>query len=203
MIIGTGGKVIKQIQEDTQTVVAVDEDGSVAISGADLALVQRAKDIIEGMTREVKAGEIFDGTVEELAPYGAFVEILPGKTGLLHISEVSNEFVSNIEDVLKVGQQIQVKVLEVSRDGKYSLSVKALSPDYQPTERAARGGDRDGRNDRGDHGGRGGRGGNNRGGFDRNGGRGGNGSRDRGGRGGNNRGGFGNNSTDDPGSRFY
>uniref|UniRef100_A0A7C4TJH2 Polyribonucleotide nucleotidyltransferase n=1 Tax=candidate division WWE3 bacterium TaxID=2053526 RepID=A0A7C4TJH2_UNCKA len=154
MIIGAGGKVIKQIQEDTKTVVAIDEDGSVAISGESLELVQRAKDIIDGMVREVKAGEVFEGTVEELAPYGAFVEILPGKIGLLHISEISNEFVSNVEDVLKVGDKIQVKVLEVSRDGKYSLSVKALSPDYKPQPRnedSGRGGFRGGR-DR-DHGG--------------------------------------------------
>ncbi|MBI2414322.1 polyribonucleotide nucleotidyltransferase [candidate division WWE3 bacterium] len=175
MIIGTGGKVIKQIQEDTQTVIAIDEDGSVAISGDNLDLVQKAKDIIDGMTREVKAGEVFTGTVEELAPYGAFVEILPGKTGLLHISEISNEFVAQIEDVLQVGQQVEVKVLEVTRDGKYSLSMKAMNPDYKSPAR----GDDNGGNG-GSRGGFRGNGGGDRGGFrghDNRGGRGGDGGR--------------------------
>jgi len=89
------------------------------------------------MTREVKPGEIFEGKVEEIAPYGAFVEILPGKTGLLHISEIADGFVESVEQHLSVGQEVKVKVIEVSRDGKYSLSIKALNStgDSKPNKR--------------------------------------------------------------------
>ena len=137
LVIGGGGKTIKKLQEDTQTVIAIEQDGTVIISGEDSTNVQRAVEIIKGMTREVKPGEIFEGKVEEIAPYGAFVEILPGKTGLLHISEIADGFVESVEQHLSVGQEVKVKVIEVSRDGKYSLSIKALNStgDSKPNKR--------------------------------------------------------------------
>lgn len=180
LIIGGGGKTIKKIQEDTQTTVAIEDDGSISISGDLEENVLKAKEIIEGMTKEVKAGEEYEGEVEDLAPYGAFVEFLPGKTGLLHVSEFSDEYVSDPENFLKVGETVKVKVLEVSRDGKYSLSAKAIDgkgierksgspskPNSKPNNRnnsgGSRGGSRGGRennrnrgNSRGSRSGRGG-----------------------------------------------
>ena len=126
MVIGSGGKVIKALQEDTGTDVSIEEDGAVTVTGMDKAEVQRAIEQIDGMTREVTPGEVFEGEVEELADYGAFVEFLPGKTGLLHVSEIADGFVSSVEEHLKAGQKVKVKVLDVSRDGKYSLSIKGL-----------------------------------------------------------------------------
>lgn len=161
LVIGSGGKTIKQIQESTSTEVSIEEDGTVVVSGVDREMVSKAAEIIQGMTRIVEAGEIFEGTVEELAPYGAFVEFLPGKTGLLHISEISNEYVDDVEKFLEVGQKVKVKVLEVSRDGKYALSIKALSETEERPERT----ERPERSDRRD--GRGGRGGGRDGGRNR------------------------------------
>lgn len=127
LVIGSGGKNIKGLQEKTETVVSIEEDGTVIVSGVKEENVQKAIDVIKGMTREVKPGEVFEGLVEELAPYGAFVEFLPGKVGLLHISEITDQFVDKVESHLSVGDKVKVKVLEVSRDGKYSLSIKALT----------------------------------------------------------------------------
>ncbi len=156
MVIGSGGKVIKKIQEDTGTDVSIEEDGTVVVSGVDKVKVAEAAEIIHGMTRLVEAGEVFEGEVEELAPYGAFVNFLPGKTGLLHISEISNDFVDKVEDHLEVGQTVKVKVLEVSRDGKYSLSIKAL--DSTGGNSNDRGEKTEKRHDRGGHDRNGGRG---------------------------------------------
>jgi polyribonucleotide nucleotidyltransferase len=134
LVIGSGGKTIKGLQEDTETVVSIEEDGTVVVAGISEENVQRAIEIVKAMTREIKSGEIFDGEVEELAAYGAFVEILPGKTGLLHISEITDGFVEKVEDHLAVGDKIKVKVIEASRDGKYSLSMKALNSPSDGTE---------------------------------------------------------------------
>lgn len=144
MVIGTGGKVIKGLQEETDTVVSIEETGAVTVSGTNEENVQKAIEIIEGMTKEVKPGEIFEGEVEELAAYGAFVEFLPGKTGLLHISEIKEGFVQNVEEHLSVGQKVKVIVLEVSRDGKYALSMKEVDNPDAVKERKNRG-DRDNR----------------------------------------------------------
>ncbi|OGC47921.1 polyribonucleotide nucleotidyltransferase [candidate division WWE3 bacterium RIFCSPHIGHO2_01_FULL_42_13] len=144
LIIGGGGKTIKALQEDTKTTVSIEEDGTVVVLGENEADVQRAIEIVNGMVREVKAGEIFDGKVEELAPYGAFVEFLPGKTGLLHISEIADGFVEKVEDHLSVGDVVKVKVLDVSRDGKYSLSIKALTGGSSSESGGTSGGSRGG-----------------------------------------------------------
>jgi len=154
MVIGGGGKVIKEIQEKTGTEISIDDDGTVVASSTDREGVLKAIEIVSNIVREVKAGEIFDGVVEEVVDFGAFVEILPGKVGLLHISEVSNEYITNIDDAIKAGDNVKVKVLEVSRDGKMSLSAKALQPrpDDNRDERGPRdsGGGRDNRG-RGDY----------------------------------------------------
>lgn len=128
VVIGSGGKVIKEIQEKTGTEISIEEDGTVVASSTDKESVQKAIEIVSNIVKEVEPGEIYEGVVEEVVDFGAFVEILPGKTGLLHISEISNEYVDDINSVIKAGDKVKVKVLEVSRDGKMSLSIKALSP---------------------------------------------------------------------------
>lgn len=130
MVIGSSGKTIREIQEKTETEISIEEDGTVIISSEDQQKAEEAADIISNIVKEVKPGEVYDGVVEEVVDFGAFVEILPGKVGLLHISEISNEYVKDIYDVLKAGDEIKVKVLEVSRDGKMSLSKKILEPDH-------------------------------------------------------------------------
>ncbi|MFC1756132.1 polyribonucleotide nucleotidyltransferase [Patescibacteria group bacterium] len=144
MVIGSGGKVIKDIQEKTGADIAIDDDGTVVASSTDRESVQKAIEIVSNIVREVKAGEVFDGVVEEVVDFGAFVEILPGKTGLLHVSEISNEYVTDVYAAIKAGDNVKVKVLEVSRDGKMSLSIKALLPRTE-----TRNDDRDSGNDRG------------------------------------------------------
>ncbi len=128
LIIGSGGKTIKEIQERTSAEVSIEEDGTVIASSTVLENAQKAAEIIANMVKDVKPGEVYDGVVEEVVDFGAFVEILPGKVGLLHISEISNEYVTDIYDVIKAGDHVKVKVLEVSRDGKMSLSKKILEP---------------------------------------------------------------------------
>ncbi len=141
MIIGSGGKTIREIQTKTGTELGIEEDGSVFISGPSNEAVQEAFAIIDGMTREVEIGEIFDGIVEEIVDFGAFVEILPGKTGLLHVSELAYDYVKSVGDILKVGDTVKVKVIDKGQNGKISLSKKALEPrpeGYQEEERPSR-----------------------------------------------------------------
>jgi polyribonucleotide nucleotidyltransferase len=137
-VIGSGGRTIREIQEKTNTELGIEEDGTVVISALNEEDAQRAKDIVEGLVKEVKAGEVYEGIVKELAEFGAFVEILPGKQGLLHISEVANGYVKEVGEFLSVGDTVQVKVLEAGRDGKISLSKRALEPGYEPRERPER-----------------------------------------------------------------
>jgi len=126
-LIGSGGKTIKEIQEATETEIHIEEDGTVIISGIKDDLIEKALAWVDGITREVKPGEVYDGNVVDLLDFGALVEILPGKVGLLHISEISNEYVSNIKDVIKVGDLVTVKVLRVEDNGKIALSKKAVT----------------------------------------------------------------------------
>jgi len=126
-IIGPGGKMIKSIIEMTKCDVDVEDDGTVLISsieeGAD---PQRAKEWIEGIVKEVKVGEVYEGKVVRLMDFGAFVEILPGKDGLVHISELAHRRVPTVESVVKVGDKLKVKVIEVDSSGRINLSKKAL-----------------------------------------------------------------------------
>jgi polyribonucleotide nucleotidyltransferase len=200
-IIGPGGKMIRKITEETKTTIDIQDDGSVNIGSNNAENTQKAVDWIRGLTREVEAGEIYTGKVTRVLPFGAFVEILPGKEGLVHISELANYRVPTVEDVVNIGDEIQVLVTEIDRQGRVNLSRRAL---LEPAEGEAAGGDaehsRNGDDD-GDHrprsfserrgregGDRGGRGGGG-GGFG--GGRGGDRGGDRGGRGGSGGSGFG------------
>lgn len=124
-VIGAGGKVINKIIEETGVKIDIEEDGTVFIYGTDKKMIDRAYDIIVGLTREVEKGEVYMGKVTKLFPFGALVEVLPGKEGMLHISKISSERVNKVEDVLEIGQDILVKVIDIDKEqGKFSLSAK-------------------------------------------------------------------------------
>jgi polyribonucleotide nucleotidyltransferase len=144
MVIGTGGKVIREIQEKTETEISIEEDGKVVISSVDKEKAEEAFRIVEGMTKDLEVGEIYEGTVEEILDFGALVEILPGKVGLLHVSEIADSYVDNVDEWFKVGDKVKVKVVSVGDDGKFGLSKRAADdPSYMPPERNNRNGGRD------------------------------------------------------------
>ena len=128
-VIGAGGKVIRGIVEQTGCKIDVQDDGTVLVASSDRDSLLKAKDIIEGLTASPKIGRIYDGTVRKIMAFGAFVEILPGTDGLVHISQLAEERVENVTDVVKEGQQVRVKVLEVDRQGKIRLSLKDAPQD--------------------------------------------------------------------------
>ncbi len=122
MLIGPGGKNIRQIQEDTDTVIEVDEDGRVTIAGTDAVLAQQALERIEACTATVQIGKIYNGTVSSIKDFGAFVEILPGRDGLCHISELSDGYINNVDEVCQVGDEMQVLVIDVDEHDRVKLS---------------------------------------------------------------------------------
>jgi polyribonucleotide nucleotidyltransferase len=128
IIIGPGGKTIKGIIDQTGCSVDVNDDGTVAVASADSEAVKRAIQIIEGLTAEPEVGRIYKGTVRRLVDFGAFIEILPNNEALLHVSEIAHERVENPADVLKEGEEVEVKVISVERDGKVRLTRRELVP---------------------------------------------------------------------------
>jgi polyribonucleotide nucleotidyltransferase len=124
-VIGSGGKTIRAITEETKTTIDIDQDGTVIIGSTDEASAQHAIEIIEGLTKDVEVGTIYTGKVTRVLAFGAIVEFLPGKDGMVHISELAPYRVANVEDVVKVGDEVTVKVIRVE-DGKIALSRKAL-----------------------------------------------------------------------------
>ena len=130
-IIGPGGKNIQQMQEETNTVIVIEERddfGWVEISGLNKEALDAAKERVKRIIALPEKGEIYKGKVKNITTFGAFVEIMPGKEGLLHISEITWERLTNVEDALKVGEEVEVKLLDIDRDGKLKLSRKALLP---------------------------------------------------------------------------
>ena len=134
LIIGAGGRTIKSIIEETDTTIDINDiKGLVIIAGKKKDNVQAAKEIIEKLIEDVELGKVYTGKVIRLANFGAFVEVLPGKEGLLHISEISDERINNIEDVLKVGDEIPVKIIDIDEEtGRFKLSMKQADPNYKP-----------------------------------------------------------------------
>ncbi len=132
LIIGTGGRTIKSIIEETDTTIDIDDiKGLVIIAGKKKDNVENAKEIIEKIIEDVELGKVYKGKVIRLANFGAFVEVLPGREGLLHISEISDERINNIEDVLSVGDEIPVKIIEIDEEtGRFKLSMKQADPNY-------------------------------------------------------------------------
>jgi len=144
-IIGPGGKVIKKIEAETGAKLDIEQDGHVYITSVDAAGGERAKQIVEDITREVMVGEVYTGRVTRIEAFGAFVEILPGRDGLVHISQLARERVNRTEDVCNLGDELLVKVLEIGDDGKIRLTRRGLIPgdeDYValPSESRDRGG---------------------------------------------------------------
>ncbi len=124
-LIGPGGRTIRSISDETGTTIDVDNDGNVIIGSHDEEAARKAIEIIEGLTKEVEVGAIYTGKVTRLLGFGAFVEILPRTEGMVHISELAPYHVANIEDEVKVGDEITVQVIR-NEDGKIALSRKAV-----------------------------------------------------------------------------
>jgi polyribonucleotide nucleotidyltransferase len=125
-VIGPSGKQINKIIEETGVKIDIEQDGTVFIGSVDEDMIQRAKKIIEDIVREVEVGEMYLGKVRRIEKFGAFVEIFPGKDGLVHISELAEERVGKVEDVLKLGDELLVKVTEIDKQGRVNLSRKAV-----------------------------------------------------------------------------
>lgn len=125
-LIGPGGKNIKRITEATETKIDINDDGKVMIAAANDDKLQAAKAEIELLTKDVEVNQIYKGKVVSIQPFGAFVELLPGKDGLLHISEIDKKRINKVEDVLALGDIVEVKVVEIDNNGKVRLSRKAL-----------------------------------------------------------------------------
>ena len=165
-VIGTGGKVIREIVATTGAKVDIDDEGTIKIASSDTAQIEAAKAWILGIVEEAEVGKIYNGKVVNLVDFGAFVNFMGGKDGLVHVSEIKNERVEKVADVLSEGQEVKVKVLEIDPRGKVRLSMRVVDqetgeeledtrPAREPREpRGDRGPRRDG--DRGDRG-RGGR----------------------------------------------
>jgi polyribonucleotide nucleotidyltransferase len=165
-VIGTGGKVIREIVAETGAKVDIDDEGIIKISSSDVSQIEAAKAWILGIVEEAEVGKIYNGKVVNLVDFGAFVNFMGGKDGLVHVSEIRNERVEKVSDVLSEGQEVKVKVLEIDQRGKVRLSMRVVDqetgaeledtrPAREPREPR---GDRGDRGDRGRGGDRGGRG---------------------------------------------
>jgi Polyribonucleotide nucleotidyltransferase (polynucleotide phosphorylase) len=126
-VIGKGGAVIRALTEETGTQIDIAEDGTITIAATDGAKAEEAKRRIEQLTAEVEVGQVYEGPVVKILDFGALVNVLPGKDGLLHISQIANERVERVSDYLSEGQIVKVKVLETDDKGRVKLSMKALS----------------------------------------------------------------------------
>lgn len=136
-VIGKGGAVIRALTEETGAQVDITDDGIVTIASVDAKAGEEAQRRIEALTATVEVGKVYDGTVLKLLEFGAIVQILPGKDGLLHISQIANERVNAVGDYLQEGQTVRVKVLETDDRGRIKLSMKALLAEAEPTEEVA------------------------------------------------------------------
>ena len=130
-VIGTGGKTINKIIEETGVKIDIQEDGQVFIYSSEESQAKRAKEIIEDMVREIEVGQVYTGKVIKIMNFGAFVDLGAGKEGLVHISKISKERIKNIEDVLHVGDTVKVKVIEIDEQGRINLSMKDVDENKQ------------------------------------------------------------------------
>jgi len=136
-VIGKGGATIRALTEETGCQIDISDDGTIVVSSADLDRAHEAQRRISELTAEVEVGQVYDGSVLRLLDFGAIVQVLPGRDGLLHISEIANYRIANINDVLKVGQPLRVKVIEADDKGRLRLSVKAIGGIEQQVEGGA------------------------------------------------------------------
>ena len=123
-LIGPGGKNIKKIIQDTGATIEVDDEGKVSVASDNEDSARRAIEMIKGITSEPEVGTIYEGTIKRLMNFGAFCEIFPGKEGLIHVSELSDKFVKNAEDVVKIGDKVRVKLIKIDEMGRLNLSIK-------------------------------------------------------------------------------
>jgi polyribonucleotide nucleotidyltransferase len=128
-VIGKGGATIRSITEESGATVDIDDDGTIRVFGQDQMARDKAVALIEEITAEAEVGEIYTGKVARIVDFGAFVNILPGKDGLVHISQIANERVENVSDHLSEGDEVRVKVLDVDQRGRIKLSIKELLED--------------------------------------------------------------------------
>jgi polyribonucleotide nucleotidyltransferase len=136
LLIGPGGKTIRGIQEDTGVTIDVEEDGTVTIAGSDEATARAGLARVEALTASVQVGRVYDGIVTSVKDFGAFIEILPGRDGLCHISELAEGYVSSVGDVCKVGDHLQVKVIAVDEQDRVKLSRRAVLREQAQNEPA-------------------------------------------------------------------
>jgi polyribonucleotide nucleotidyltransferase len=154
-VIGPGGKTINRIQDETEANIDIEEDGTIYVSSRGEG-AEQAIEIIRAMTTDPKVGDVFNGRVVSTRDFGAFLEILPGTEALCHVSELSADYVENVDDVCKVGEEMEVKVINVDDDGRVKVSRRAaLDPDYEPPQPSSKGGRGGGRGGGRDRGGRG------------------------------------------------
>ncbi len=139
MVIGPGGKTIKGITEETGAKIDIEDDGTVTVSAMDSARAQRAITIIQNMTRKISAGDVYVGRVTRIIPIGAFVEFLPGKEGMVHISQIADYRVGKVEDELSVGDRVIIKVREIDNKGRINLTRLNIHPDEAAAAKAAAG----------------------------------------------------------------
>jgi polyribonucleotide nucleotidyltransferase len=158
-VIGTGGKVIREIVAETGAKVDIDDEGVIKISSSDLSQIEAARKWIAGIVEEAEVGKVYEGKVVNIVDFGAFVNFMGGKDGLVHVSEIKAERVENVRDALEEGQEVKVKVLEIDQRGKVRLSMRVVDqetgeelPDTRPPREPREGGDRgprgEGRGDR-------------------------------------------------------
>ncbi|MDD3906337.1 MAG: polyribonucleotide nucleotidyltransferase [Candidatus Omnitrophica bacterium] len=131
-VIGPGGKNIKKIIQDYGVTIDISDDGTVQVASHDQVAIEQAVNIIKGITEEPEIGRIYKGKVKRIMAFGAFCEIMPGKEGLVHVSELANKFVKNVEDVVKIGDEVMVKVTEIDDQGRVNLSKRQADPDWTP-----------------------------------------------------------------------
>jgi len=139
-VIGTGGKTIRSIIDETKTTIDIDNEGTVVIGSPDEEAARKAIERIESLTKDVEVGGIYTGKVSRLLNFGAMVEVLPGKEGLVHISELAEYRVANVEDIVKVGDEVMVKVIGIDNMGRVNLSRRAL---LEPSSQVSKEGGRD------------------------------------------------------------
>jgi polyribonucleotide nucleotidyltransferase len=130
-VIGPGGKYIKMIEGETGAKVEIEDDGSILVSCLDLKGAERAIEMIEAVTAEVKVGKVYTGRVSSVKDFGAFIEVAPGQDGLCHISELDTEYVKSAGDVVKIGDTVRVKVISIDDQGRIKLSRKAVVMEEQ------------------------------------------------------------------------
>lgn len=129
-VIGPGGKNVKKIIQETGVTIDIDDDGVCQVASQDADAIEKAVAVIRGMIEEPEVGKIYNGKIKRIMNFGAFCEFMPGKEGLIHVSELASKFVKNVEDVVKVGDEVTVKLIEIDQQGRINLSKKQAEPNF-------------------------------------------------------------------------